>query len=69
MSNIIIASFANLPIELIYRILDQLDPLNILISVHGVCTQFDQIIDTYDPYQVNFTIMHAKDSSHVIDCG
>ena len=48
-------SLLSLPIELIYRILDCLDHKVIFLSVSGVCQRLDVIIDTYHPYQVNFT--------------
>ena len=52
MSNSIIQSMVNLPIELIYRLFDRLDPLDILISVRDVCSLLDQITNTYRRYQV-----------------
>ena len=48
-------SLLTLPIEIIYRILDELDHLSIVLSARGVCTRSDRIIDTYPHYQVNFT--------------
>jgi hypothetical protein len=62
MSNNIVPSLVNLPVELIYRILDQLDPFNILMSVRNVCTQLDQIIETAHAYQVKFAIRHGEDN-------
>jgi hypothetical protein len=53
MSNQAPASLRSLPVELVYRILDNLDELTILFTVRNVCTQLRQIIDTYHPYQVN----------------
>ena len=61
MSNNIVPSLLNLPVELIYRLLDRLNPLNILTSAWNVCTQLDQIIKTYSGYQVKFTIRHGED--------
>ena len=61
MSNNIIPSLMNLPVEFIYRILDCLNPLDILISTWNVCRQLDQIIETYHAYQVNFTMRHGED--------
>lgn len=46
--------FVTLPMELVYRICDQLDPFDILMSVRDVCTRWNGIIDTYCPYQVIF---------------
>ena len=54
----------SLPIELIYRILDRLEPFDILISVRDVCTRLDAITDTYGRYLVGsiFTLS-VKSSS------
>ena len=46
---------STLPVELVYRILDHLTQYNILISAFNVCTRWNSIIDTYQPYQVTFT--------------
>jgi hypothetical protein len=43
----------SLPVELIYRILDQLEPVDILLSVQDVCIRLNAIIDAYDRYQVS----------------
>jgi hypothetical protein len=58
MSNDIIPSLINLPIELIYRIFDHLNPFDILISVRDVCTKLNTITDTYYPYQIIFTFFY-----------
>lgn len=47
-----ISSLQNLPIELVYRILDHLDQSVIIFSCRDVCTRLDAIIDTYRRYQV-----------------
>jgi len=54
MTDNIIPSLHTLPVELIYRILDHLQPLDILISIQDVCIRFNAIIHTYYPYQVCF---------------
>ncbi|CAF4224913.1 unnamed protein product [Rotaria sp. Silwood2] len=59
MSNRIILSLHTLPIELVYRILDNLIPLDILLSVYNVCTRLDFIIDTYHRYKT-FTKLHVN---------
>ena len=46
-------SLLTLPIELVYRVLDHLNPSDILLSVRDVCTRLDAISDTYYPYQVS----------------
>ena len=62
MSNNIIPSLANLPVELIYRIFDCLGLFDLLISVRNVCTHLDRITDTYDAYQVKFIIIDEEDN-------
>ncbi len=47
------ASLLTLPIELVYRILDNLNNKTIFLSLSSVCTRLNTIINTYHPYQVN----------------
>ena len=56
MADNITPSLLTLPIDLIYRILDQLQPYNILVSVRNVSSRLDAIMDMYHRYQVNFHI-------------
>ncbi|CAF3343663.1 unnamed protein product [Rotaria sp. Silwood1] len=51
MSDKVRSSLLALPVGLVYRILDKLDELTILCSVRNVCTQLNEITDTYDRYQ------------------
>ncbi|CAM4791490.1 unnamed protein product [Rotaria magnacalcarata] len=44
-------SLVSLPIELVHRILDNLDDLTILMSLRNVCSRLNLIIDTYHRYQ------------------
>ena len=46
-------SLVTLPIELFCRVLDYLDPVEILLSVRDVCARLNAITDTYQPYLVN----------------
>lgn len=46
-------SLHTIPIETIYRILDNLSQLDILLSMQNVCTRFDAILNVYYRYQVN----------------
>lgn len=55
MSDRVTPSLLTLPVELVYRILDNLDGLTILFSVRDVCTRLNAITNTYYPYQVNCT--------------
>lgn len=41
-----------LPVELVYRILDHIDEMTILLSCRHICTRLNTIIDTYHRYQV-----------------
>ena len=52
MADKVTLSLLTLPIELVYRILDNLDELTILISARNVCTRLNLIIDTYHRYKV-----------------
>jgi hypothetical protein len=61
MSNKITPSLRTIPVELVCRILDNLDPLSILLSLRNVCTRLNVIIDTYPPYQVNFSFIFNTD--------
>ncbi len=45
-------SLHTLPVELVYRILDNLEPETIFWSCHNVCTRLNAITDTYHRYQV-----------------
>ncbi|CAF3781444.1 unnamed protein product [Rotaria sp. Silwood1] len=40
-----------LPVELVYRVLDNLDGFELLCSVRNVCTRLNMITDTYHRYQ------------------
>ena len=48
-------SLLTLPVELVYRILDNLHEKAILLSVRNVCTRLNLITDTYHRYQVNIS--------------
>lgn len=45
--------FHTLPIEMIYRILDNLDEKAIFLSMRNVCQRLNAVIDSYHRYQVN----------------
>ena len=46
------APLLNVPIELVFRILDHLASEDILVSVREVCQRLNYITDVYHPYQV-----------------
>ena len=48
---------STLSIELVYRILDNMDPVTIMVSCYNVSGRLNAIIDTYQPYQVKFTFI------------
>ena len=60
------SSLSTLPIELAYRILDHLQPYNILVSAYSVCTRWNSIIDTYQPYQVKLAPSNSRNLSFVV---
>ena len=45
-------SLLTLPVHVIYLILDNLDPKDILLSAFNVCSRLNSIINSYQPYQV-----------------
>jgi hypothetical protein len=57
MSDTIAPSLLTLPVELLFRIFDDLDELTIFIYVRNVCTQLKAITDAYLHYQVNPRIL------------
>ena len=52
MSDSVAPSIQTLPVELVYRILDELDELTILRSCRNVCSRLNVITDTYHRYRV-----------------
>jgi hypothetical protein len=55
-----------LPVEIVYRILDNLSILSILCSMRNVCTRLNAITDSYQRYQVNlkscfFFLLQSQD--------
>ena len=57
-------SLLAIPVELVYRILDNLDQLSILLSVQNVCLRLNTIANTYHRYQVNFSFIFTSDIHH-----
>lgn len=53
-------SLHTLPIELIYRVMDNLDPEGLLLSFRNVCARINSIMDTYVPYQVYFMLIFSR---------
>ncbi len=49
-------SLHTIPVELVYRILDNLSYLEILLSCSDVCTKLNAILDTYRHFQVRNTL-------------
>ncbi len=54
MSNNMKSSLLTLPVELVYRILDNLNGRQIFFSLSNVCTRINAIIHSYQPYKVYF---------------
>jgi hypothetical protein len=57
MSNKMTLSLATLPVELVYRILDNLDELTIHLSLYNTCSRLNTIINTYHQYRVNWSFI------------
>lgn len=53
MSKTVVTSILQVPIEFLYRILDDLDEFTLLCSMHDVCTRLNMIMDTYHRWKVN----------------
>ncbi|CAF5227457.1 unnamed protein product, partial [Rotaria magnacalcarata] len=51
MSRNIPSNLLELPIELVYRVMDCLDKFTIVFSMRNVCMRLNAIIDTYNRYQ------------------
>ena len=45
-------SLHTLPVELVFRILDNLDVLTIFWSLQSVCQRLNTILSVYHPYKV-----------------
>ncbi len=57
------SSLLTLPVELAYRILDNLNEKAMFLSIRNVCTRLNTIIDTYHRYQVKFSFL-SEDLKH-----
>ena len=66
MSSQAASSLSTLPMELTYRILDHLQSYHILVSAYSVCTRWNSIIDTYQPYQVKLAPAYSRNLSSVV---
>ena len=60
MSMTVTPSLLELPVELIYRILDQLDANDRLFSFRNVCTQLYALVNNYDRLTIDFAIEKSK---------
>ncbi len=56
-------SLHTLPVDLVYRILDNLREKAIFLSMRNVCKRLNTIIDTYHRYQVKFSFIFEVSSS------
>ncbi|CAF3086867.1 unnamed protein product, partial [Rotaria sp. Silwood2] len=45
------ATILTIPVDIVYRILDKLDDLTIILSARNVCERLNIITDTYHRYQ------------------
>lgn len=53
-------SLQSLPVDLVYRILDNLDDKAIFLSILNVSERLNRIIDTYHRYQVTIVYHHSR---------
>ncbi len=60
MSDQLAVNLHTLPVELVYRILDHLDQLTILLSCRNVCIRLNAITETYHRYKVKDIIWQQK---------
>ena len=61
MSARIISSILELPIEIIYRILDNLDQYTLFCAASNVSIRLNRILGTYDRYQVRSIVIIISD--------
>ena len=54
-----------LPIELLHRIIDYVDPETIFLSFRTVCKRFYTIVNTYNQYQLDFRAISKPVFHHV----
>ncbi|CAF2100338.1 unnamed protein product [Rotaria magnacalcarata] len=59
-------NFVELPTEILYCILDQINTQDILFSFRNVCTHFYAITNTYNRYKIHFTSTSSKSDIHRI---
>ncbi|CAF2123947.1 unnamed protein product [Rotaria magnacalcarata] len=59
-------NFVELPTEILYCILDQINTQYILFSFRNVCTHFYAITNTYNRYKIHFTSTSSKSDIHRI---
>ncbi|CAF4715950.1 unnamed protein product, partial [Rotaria sp. Silwood2] len=45
------ATLLTIPVDIVYRILEKLDDLSLILSVRNVCERLNIITDTYHRYQ------------------
>ena len=58
-------SLVTLPVEIIYRILDDIDIGSILISFRYVCKQFHMISNTYNRYELDVSSISSVDMKRI----
>jgi len=54
-------SLDTLPIELLYRIIDNVDVRTIFLSFRNVCQRFNTIVNTYTSYKLDFRLISKPD--------
>ncbi|CAF3662560.1 unnamed protein product [Rotaria sp. Silwood1] len=59
-NSVLPATNDQLPVEIIYKILNELDIETIFVSLYHVCKRFDSILSTYDEYHFNSKTISLK---------
>jgi len=57
-------SLNTIPVEFVYRILDELDDFDVLCSMRNVCIRLDKIIENYPRYQTLKTCEISGEKLH-----
>ncbi|CAF1309141.1 unnamed protein product, partial [Rotaria sordida] len=58
-------SLDTLPLELLYRIIDNIDVRTIFLSFRNVCKRFNAIVDSYNLYKLDFRLITKPDFDKV----
>lgn len=66
-SNDMALSLHSLPVEMVYRILDNSDDKTLFLSARNACQRLNAIIDSYYRYQVRLDLLFFLKNIHFIN--